>query len=156
MSIRFALVLLILLSSHISKINAQILHPVKWTYTAKQMGKNDAIILIKASIGSGWHIYSTKQVDGGPVKTSFVWEKGTGYEISGDVIEPRPIVRFEQAFNMQVSFFENEVIFRQKIKLKANMTTVKGKLNFMVCNDKQCLAPEDVDFEVPVKRISLQ
>jgi thiol:disulfide interchange protein DsbD len=52
---------------------------------------------------------------------------------------------------MEVGFFVNSVIFQQKIKLKAGQTTVSGQLEFMTCNDMQCLPPEDIDFSIPVK-----
>jgi hypothetical protein len=50
-----------------------------------------------------------------------------------------------------VSFFEKEVVFQQKIKLKAGQATVKGTLEYMTCNDHQCLPPDDIDFSIPVK-----
>jgi len=34
--------------------------------------------------------------------------------------------------------------------LKAG-TLVKGKVNFMICNDEKCLPPEDVSFNIPLK-----
>jgi len=52
---------------------------------------------------------------------------------------------------MDVSYFEKSVVFQQKIKLNAAQVTVKGQLEYMTCNDKQCLPPEDLDFEVVVK-----
>ena len=52
---------------------------------------------------------------------------------------------------MNVSYFGNGVTFQQKIKLNKGATTVKGKVEFMVCNDKQCLPPEEVSFSIPVK-----
>ena len=52
---------------------------------------------------------------------------------------------------MNIGYFEKEVIFQQKIKLKsANAAAVKGKLEYMTCNDKKCLPPEDVDFTIPL------
>jgi hypothetical protein len=43
------------------------------------------------------------------------------------------------------------VIFQQKIKLKKPAVTVKGSLEFMICNDHKCLPPADIDFSIPVK-----
>jgi thiol:disulfide interchange protein DsbD len=57
----------------------------------------------------------------------------------------------EKVFNMEVGYFENSVIFQQKIKLKAKQTMVTGKLEYMTCNDEKCLPPEDIDFSIPVK-----
>ncbi len=69
----------------------------------------------------------------------------------GKTIEPKAIAKFDKQFKMNIGFFENEVIFQQKVKLKsAGATNVKGKLEFMVCNDKKCLPPTEVEFVAPV------
>jgi hypothetical protein len=65
-------------------------------------------------------------------------------------MEPTPITRNEKVFNMDVSFFEKSAIFQQKVKLKMGEAIVKGTLEYMTCNDKQCLPPEDIEFSIPV------
>jgi len=129
---------------------AQILHPVKWSYGAKKISKTEAIIFLKASIGDGWHIYSAYQKEGGPVPTAFSFAASPGYQLSGKIEEPKPLTRHEESFNMEVSYFEHEVIFRQRVRLKAPRTDVKGNLTFMVCNDHQCLPPETVNFTLQI------
>ncbi|MNW21061.1 hypothetical protein D3C71_2217640 [compost metagenome] len=52
---------------------------------------------------------------------------------------------------MNVSYFGNQVVFQQKVKLNKATATVKGTVEFMVCNDKQCLPPDEVSFNIPVK-----
>ena len=52
---------------------------------------------------------------------------------------------------MEVSYFERSVIFQQKVKLKGKTAIVKGKLEYMVCDDHQCLPPEEIGFSVTVK-----
>lgn len=130
---------------------AQILTPVHWSYGAKKTGKNEAVIFIKATIDDGWHVYSQYVKEGGPIKTTFTFPASPEYALVGKTIEPTPITRNEKVFKMDVSFFEKEVVFQQKIKLKAGQTTVKGTLEYMTCNDHQCLPPDDIDFSIPVK-----
>jgi DsbC/DsbD-like thiol-disulfide interchange protein len=140
--------LLCLLSS---TAQTQILHPVKWSYGAKKLCKNKAVIFIKATIEDGWHIYSAYQKEGGPLKTSFEF---TGHELTGNISEPTPLSRFEKSFNMNVTYFEHEVIFQQKIKIRqaqADKVVVVGTVSFMCCNDQKCLAPETVNFSIPIK-----
>ena len=44
-----------------------------------------------------------------------------------------------------------DAIFKQKIKISnLKSFTVKGYLNFMVCDESKCLPPEDVDFEFKI------
>jgi DsbC/DsbD-like thiol-disulfide interchange protein len=130
---------------------AQVLTPVHWSYGAKKLSNNEAVVFIKATIDDGWHIYSQNVKDGGPVKTTITFPTSPSYTLIGKTIEPTPITRNEKVFNMDVSFFEHEVIFQQKIKLKAGQATVKGTLEYMTCNDHQCLPPEDLEFNVAVK-----
>ena len=132
-----------------SALKAQILTPVKWSYAAKKTGKNEAVVFIKATIDDGWHIYSQTVKDGGPVKTSFTFSPSTAFTLVGNTIEP--ITRNEKVFKMDVSYFEKSVIFQQKIHLNSGLATVKGTLEYMTCNDHQCLPPDDIDFSIAVK-----
>lgn len=130
---------------------AQIVTPVKWAYAAKKTSATEVTVFLKATIDAGWHIYSQNVKDGGPIKTSFTFAKSKDYTLVGPAIEPKPETRFEKSFNMDVSFFEKEVVFQQKIKLKsANVKAITGQLEYMVCNDSKCLPPDDVNFTIPV------
>jgi DsbC/DsbD-like thiol-disulfide interchange protein len=133
------------------QLHAQILTPVKWSYGFKKTGKQEAVIFIKATIDEGWHVYSQTVKDGGPVKTSFTFTPSKAYTLVGKTLEPKPIARYEKVFSMDVGFFEKSVIFQQKVKLKAGQAVVKGTLEYMTCNDKQCLPPENVAFSVAIK-----
>lgn len=130
---------------------AQILHPVKWSYAAKKISANEAVVLLKATIEDGWHIYSVHQKEGGPMKTTITFDNQPNASYVGDIIEPNPIVKREEAFKMDVHFFNSSVIFQQKIKLKTRETVIKGKVSFMVCNDNECLPPDEVTFSIPVR-----
>jgi hypothetical protein len=130
---------------------AQILAPVKWSYGAKKIDNEQAVVFIKATIDKGWHIYSQHVADGGPVKTSFRFDKSDDYTLNGNTTEPKAVSKYEKAFSMNVQYFEQSVIFQQKVKLKNGQASVNGTLNYMVCSNKQCLPPEDVEFSIPVK-----
>jgi len=131
----------------------QIEAPVKWSYAAKRTSATEAVVFLKATIQPGWHIYSLNVKPGGPIKTSFTFEKSKDYTLVGKTIEPKPIAKFEKTFKMNVAYFEKEVIFQQKIKLKtANATTFKGEVEYEVCNDLKCVLPEPVSFSIPVAK----
>ena len=131
---------------------AQLENPVTWQYAAKKTpGKNEATLYIKASIEPNWHLYSQNIKPGGPNKTEFTFTPSKDFTLLGKTLEPKAITKFEKVFNMNVSYFENEVLFTQKVKLNKATTTVKGKVEFMVCDDKQCLPPSEVSFSIPVK-----
>src|SRR5476651_2854995 len=123
---------------------AQILTPVHWTYGFKKLNATEVVVFMKATIDEGWHLYSQTVKDGGPVKTTITFPPSTLYSLIGKTTEPTPITKYEKVFSMDVSYFEHEAIFQQKIKLKAGQVTVKGTLEYMTCNDHQCLPPEDL------------
>ncbi|HTM98393.1 MAG TPA: protein-disulfide reductase DsbD N-terminal domain-containing protein [Pedobacter sp.] len=130
---------------------AQIEDPITWATVGKKTSATEATIFIKATIEDGWHLYSQTVKPGGPNKTVITFAPSKDFTLVGTTIEPKPINKFEKVFNMNVPYFENQVVFQQKIKLKKGSTAVKAKVEFMVCNDKQCLPPTEIEFTIPVK-----
>lgn len=130
---------------------SQILDPVKWSYASKRISDTEAVVLIKATMDKGRHIYSQTVPKDGPQPTSFSFNSNNGYKLKGKTNEPKPIIEFEKAFNMGLGYFENSVVFQQRIDLLASSPTVKGKVVYMACNDTQCLPPEEVEFSIPIK-----
>lgn len=132
-------------------VYGQILKPVSWSYAAKKTSATEATVFIKATIDESWHMYSQFLKEGGPNPTVFSFQPSKTYSLVGKTIEPKAKSVFEPSFRMQVSYFENSVIFQQKIKLHAKNASVKGKVEFMVCDDQRCLPPDEVEFVIPVK-----
>jgi hypothetical protein len=151
-SMRKTLLAGIILLFNLGIAGAQILKPVTWSYAAKKISKTEAIVFIKATIDEDWHLYSQTVPDGGPVRTSFMFANAKSYTLIGKTQEPKPTVRFEKVFGIEVAYFENSVIFQQKIKLNTGgPVVVKGSLEYMTCNDEKCLPPEQVPFSIPIK-----
>lgn len=147
---RILIFLTIILLSGMSGYS-QILKPITWSYAAKKTSATEVTLYMKASLEKGWHLYSQKVGEGGPVATSFYFPASKFYDLLGRTLEPQPIKKFEPVFMMEVSYFESTAVFQQKLKLKGKQATVKGSVKFMVCNDKQCLPPSEVFFSIPVK-----
>ena len=134
---------------------AQILEPVKWSFSSKKVSENEADLLITAKIDAGWHVYSQFIDEGGPIPTSFTFTPSSGYSLSGKVSEaPKATSAFDKNFGMQISWHEKQVVFKQRIKVKNPAVTVSGVLEFMVCNDQRCLPPSEVEFKIPVNLTS--
>lgn len=133
-------------------LDAQIEAPVKWSYASKRLPNHQAEIYIKASIEPGWHVYAVKQTPKIPNGTVIKIMPSASYQILESVKEPEPITRYEDAYDSNISFFEKQVVFTQKVKLlKSNAASIKGTLKFMVCNDSKCLPTETLNFSIPVK-----
>ena len=131
--------------------NAQIYDPVSWKFTAENVHGKEATVVITATIQPGWHVYSQFIEEGGPIPTSFKFDKGKGYSLIGKVSEsPKAISAFDPNFNMQIAWHKTKVQFSQKIKLTEPKVQVSGTLEFMVCNDTNCLPPEEIPFTVSI------
>lgn len=133
----------------------QNLNPVKWEAVYKSKNNNEGEIIITAKIEKGWHIYSQNiSPDAGPIPTSFIVSPGNNFELASKILETNPIEIHDKAFDAKLMIFEEKGIFTQKIKLK----NIKGfnsiiKVEFMVCNDMQCLPPKTVDIAVNIPAV---
>ena len=131
---------------------SQIEDPVKWSYSSETINDKEAYVVITADIERGWHVYSQFIGEGGPVPTSFIFNKNKDYSLIGKVTEtPKALTEFDKTFDIQVAWHENKVVFKQKIAIKKPEVKITGVLEFMVCNDEKCLQPEEREFSVIVK-----
>jgi len=130
---------------------AQILEPVKWQFGARKINDKEAVVFMKAVIDNGWHIYSMNVEDGGPIKTSFTFASSQDFSLIGKTAEPTPKTKYEDVFGMDVAYFNNEVVFQQRIKLNKGQTTVRGVVEFMACDAEQCLPPDEIPFAIAIK-----
>lgn len=144
------LILFIFLIGITSSTFAQLEQPISWSYKAVRISKNEAVLYVKASLKEKWHIYSLA-VKGIPAKTSFAFKPSKDYTLLGKMIEPKPIAKYDRILKTNLTYFENEVTFTQKVKLNKIPTIIKGAVAFMVCNDKQCLPTDEIEFRVPIK-----
>jgi hypothetical protein len=135
-----------------SFVMAQSSTQVKWNYTVKKTGDKTYDVHMTAVIGGDYHLYAQDAGGDGPIATSFTFVKNPLLITDGKVKETgKMIKKFESAWNHTVNYYENTVDFVQVVKLKSNVkTSLAGKVEFMVCNDRQCLPPADVDIKVNI------
>lgn len=129
---------------------AQIQNPVSWSATSKKIADKTYEIHLTANIDNGWHTYSQTTPDGGPVPTSITFTKNPLLTLDGKTKEVGKLEKhYEPLFGVDVKQFSEKVDFVQTIKLKAPVkTSVNVAVEFMVCNDKQCLPPSTRKFTV--------
>ena len=127
---------------------AQVKDPVHWTFSAKKINATTYEVHMAASIESGWHTYSQTTPEGGPVPTSISFTKNPLLTLEGKTKEIGKLEQHnEPLFGVDVKQFSNKVDFVQIVKLRAAAkTNVSGSIEFMVCNDRECLPPKTVKF----------
>ncbi len=129
--------------------SAQILSPVKWKYTAEHVAGDEYDLIFNAKMDKGWTIYSQFIEEGGPVPTSFTFEEGAHFVLTGNVKESDNVKKgYDKVFEMQMAKFSEYATFTQRVKAQDITKPVVGYLTFMTCDDEKCLPPTDVEFEI--------
>jgi thiol:disulfide interchange protein DsbD len=136
---------------------AQIKDPVSWKYeTVKQSG-NSYQLVITATVPKPWHIYSQNTPKGGPIPTKI--NVNSNPLISVAAGKAKEIGKLEKTLDknfsakgVEVLFFGDQVQFVQNITLKgAVKTNISGSVEYMVCDDSQCLPPTKKSFDIKIQ-----
>ncbi|MBI1647340.1 thioredoxin family protein [Capnocytophaga sp. 051621] len=127
--------------------NAQIHNPVKWKTAVEKINDNEYYLVATASIEAGWKLYGQNIPPNGPVPTSFKYTQTPTFELVGKTEESKPIVKHDKVFDMEIAYFYKQAVFKQRIKLLGELTSIKAEVEFMSCDDSNCLPPDTVDLE---------
>ena len=131
-----------------ASLTAQVYDPVKWETKVEKISENQFDLISIAKIEKGWKLYSQDVPPKGPVPTTFEYVSGKDFELVDKTQETGAIRKFDAVFGMEIGFFYDRAVFKQRISLlNSALTTVKGSVEFMVCDDSNCLPPDVVDLE---------
>ena len=125
---------------------AQILNPVRFNYSAVKKGNNLYEVRIKTLLEPKWHIYSIKNPPGGAEPTTIKVKEGNSVGTTKEKGKLKSI--YDEAFQLTQNYYENTVDFVQLVKISSGSKKITGTIVYMVCNDKQCLPPKDVEFNI--------
>lgn len=127
---------------------AQIYNPLKWKTSIEKISDTEYELQAKAIIESGWHLYSQEVSDGGPIPTRFTFTKTPEFQLIGAVKEEKGKTINDPIFKMLIKFFEKETTFKQRVKiLSTKPFKINAEVEFMVCNDENCLPPSSDELE---------
>lgn len=137
----------------ILSVNAQVLKPVKWSNEVQKISDQEYVLVYTASIKEHWHLYSQHLDEGGALPTEFVYDsvnKTNNYELIGKAFESESITQFDKVFQMDLTFFDGEATFAQKIKLlNPEQKTIKSEVAYQACDDSKCIYEfEEVVFNI--------
>ncbi|MAU36881.1 MAG: thiol:disulfide interchange protein [Flavobacteriales bacterium] len=134
----------------------QMYDPVQWVFSQEKISENEIELKFKANIEKNWHLYSQHLptgVDAYP--TNFSFTVTDNYELISQMIEPDPIREPDPMFdNLVLPYFKDEVIFKQRIKIKsANDFKINGEISFMSCDASQCVFPPLTPFSFDIEGV---
>jgi len=128
----------------------QIENPVKWSSSSKKIGAEEYELIFVANIQDGWNTYSQYlESDDGPVRTSFHYDKGAHFQLTGKNIEEGDRKEgHDKLFDMNVIKLYHTATFRQKVKVTDPSKPISGYVEFMCCNEEKCLPPTEFAFKI--------
>ena len=150
-----SLVLLVLIAW---AAEAQILTPVKWKITLDDSDSSVKTLLFSAKLEKGWHLYDMNLPDGGPIPTSFNFETLKGAKALGSPVPSKKATTvYDEQFEMNLSWYAQEVSFSQQIEVTdPKAFKVDGYVEYMACNDENCLPPEKESFSFNHTNINVE
>lgn len=107
-----------------------------------------------ATMQTGWHLYSQSQPDDAiAIPTTFTITPNPLFTLDGKIKEVGKMeVMKDKDLGVSANQYSKTVTFVQKIKLKANVkTNFKGNVEYQTCDDKKCLPPKTVNFDIAIK-----
>ena len=134
-------------------LHAQVQDPVKWNYASTKKSDKEYTLTISATLSPAWHIYSVSTPDNGPVPTTIAFNKNSLLSLDGSLKENGKLkTEHDEIFGVDVKYYAEKVEFTQAVKLKAAVkTNISGTVKYMVCNDKVCLPPKTVPFNIQLQ-----
>ena len=123
-----------------------VLAQVKFTASMQQTAPDEITISFSGTMDKGWHVYAPEEKHG-PIAASFNVDKIEGAKLEGSLKANRPATKkYDDIWKGEVAFFENNVVFTQKVKLTGKEYKIEGYFEYGACNDETCLPPTSVDF----------
>lgn len=138
----------------IGMTHAQMLNPVLWTFTSKKIAPKTYELHLTAIIQSSWHLYSQTQPPDAIINpTTILFNSNPLVILNG---KPKEIGKMElyadKKLGISANQYSNKVEFVQKIKLKTNVkTNISGNVEYQTCDDKKCLPPKKLPFNLALK-----
>ena len=126
---------------------------VEWKFESKKVADKKYEVKLVALVKNPWHIYSTTTPDGGPLPTKISFAKNPLTVIDGKIKEVGKLEsHFEEVFDIDTKYYNNKVEFVQVVNVKGNAkTNLTGTVEYMACNDRECLPPKSVPFSIALK-----
>lgn len=153
---RIASLLSFLLLLGIISCQAQVLTPVKWSFSSEKVSENEFLLKIDARIDKEWAMYSQYlESEDGPLPTVVTFNESDEFVKEGKTTESENLKKsYDPVFEMNLQKFFDYATFTQKVKLTGTSAKITGDVYFMVCDKTRCLAPEFKDFEFELKAVA--
>jgi len=143
--------ILLLFFAFIHTAFAQVVKPVKWNSRVETGGANEFTLVITGAIDEGWHVYSQYTDENGSLPMIVKFNgAGKDFQLIGKTTESKTIKKYSDVFEVTETFFEHNLVLRQKIKtLKPGLSNVTAVVDYQVCQESCINDKEKFTFNLP-------
>lgn len=125
---------------------AQFGNPISWSFSHEHIEGDEFNLIATSTAEDGFSVYSQFTPEGGPVPTLFDWTAGDHYELIGKTQEDgHKKSGMDDLFGVEVIKFlsDEPVTWTQRVKVKDYGQPIELMVEWMCCDDEQCLPPTD-------------
>ena len=121
--------------------------PANFKFSIEDVRKGEiALLNLDTDLEYGWHIYAIYDVPDGPESTTINVE-GSIIDDIGRIIEPVPIISFDEGFGIITRYHEEKPNFKIPIKIRKDLPvgsySFKCTVRYQVCNEGLCYPPNE-------------
>lgn len=122
---------------------AQVLKPIHISTSTKDLGNGTFLLSVDFKIDPPFHVYSQKPGNDDVLPTALKFKTSSDYELIGALQEVGNLKNENDPnFGMALRYYENKLSLQQKVKLKKPKASISADLEYMTCDDHQCLPPK--------------
>lgn len=127
---------------------AQIMTPVRWSAKMNMTDDTHGEVLLTASIGNGWHMYSHEVDPGiGPQPLEVTFPTLDGVQLDGKITPSKPAHKqHDDMFDAELSWWSQGVTITQKFTATKPEFKIGVELVYSACNDENCIPPARSSF----------
>lgn len=112
---------------------------VRWQFSAQRVSPHEDLLILKASVMPGWHLYSQHLPEGGPAPTRIYFDVAEGYQLKDSTVEEGEAVTFyDRTYDMEITWYAGSVSFMQRVLVDHRPLMVRGRIEYMTCNTHVC------------------
>jgi hypothetical protein len=112
---------------------------VRWQFSAQPVSPHEHLLVLKASVMPGWHLYSQHLPEGGPAPTRIYFDASEAYQLKDSTIEKGEAVTFyDRTYEMEITWYTGSVSFMQRVLADHRPLIIRGHIEYMTCNTEVC------------------
>jgi len=115
-------------------------------------------VAVLVKISPGWHIHANELSDQFLIPTELIFEKNEKTEVT-QFHYPEPKLEKYEYSESELEVYDGEIILGALVKTSSELTpgkyTLKGELGYQACDNRSCLSPKKIEFEISFESVPL-